>query len=364
MDFTGERFVPGTPGEIWYEHWHRYHFAVALVAGRRVLDVACGEGYGSALLAGSALSVTGVDLAPAAIAHARGSYARPNLEFIEADCTRLPFDDASFDVVVSFETIEHITAQEAFLDEVKRVLAPEGLVVLSSPNRPEYSHARGIVNPFHVRELDRTELANLVAPRFAHHAWYGQHVSFFSVIAAEDSARGGELFVLSQDRPANASPGHARPRYFLMLASAAQSRIEECAPRISILADRDEAVYRDYEKVTASLHDAHERGNALERQVAQLHGHHDQAVLQRDLLQTAHAEAVRQRDALELEIATLRGVVESRDATVAAAHAWQAKLEADITALQAELARGASWRGLARLLMRLVGAPRRDTTKT
>ncbi len=71
LEFTGERFVPGAAGEIWYEHWHRYLFAAPLVAGARVLDVACGEGYGSALLARSAARVTGADLSQDAIAHAR-----------------------------------------------------------------------------------------------------------------------------------------------------------------------------------------------------------------------------------------------------------------------------------------------------
>ena len=74
LEFTGERFVPGVPGEIWYEHWHRYHFAVPLVRDARVLDVACGSGYGSALLARRAHKVTGVDISPDAIAHARTSY--------------------------------------------------------------------------------------------------------------------------------------------------------------------------------------------------------------------------------------------------------------------------------------------------
>ena len=125
LDFTGERFVPGAAGEIWYEHWHRYHFAAPLVAGSEVLDVACGAGYGSALLARRALRVTGADIAPSAIDHARRRYAGvANLEFRQADCAALPFADASFDAVVSFETIEHIAGQAAFLDEVRRVLRP------------------------------------------------------------------------------------------------------------------------------------------------------------------------------------------------------------------------------------------------
>jgi 2-polyprenyl-3-methyl-5-hydroxy-6-metoxy-1,4-benzoquinol methylase len=70
LEFTGERFIPGTAGEIWHEHWHRYHFAAPLVSGLDVLDVACGEGYGSALLASRATKVIGADIAPAAVGHA------------------------------------------------------------------------------------------------------------------------------------------------------------------------------------------------------------------------------------------------------------------------------------------------------
>ena len=91
LPFTGERFVPGTKGEIWIEHWHRYHFAARWAAGKRVLDVACGEGYGSAFLARSAAYVAGVDVSPQAIAHAERTYAKPGVvEFVQASCTRLP----------------------------------------------------------------------------------------------------------------------------------------------------------------------------------------------------------------------------------------------------------------------------------
>ena len=83
LTFTGERFVPGARGEIWVEHWHRYHFAARFAAGMRVVDAACGEGYGSALLARSAASVVGADISPAAVAHARRAYAGvANLSFV------------------------------------------------------------------------------------------------------------------------------------------------------------------------------------------------------------------------------------------------------------------------------------------
>ena len=186
LAFTGERFLPDCQGEIWLEHWHRYHFAASLARDRRVLDVASGEGYGSALLALTAREVVGVDAAADAIAHAKSAYKdRPNLRFVTADCALLPFPDAAFDLVVSFETIEHITAQREFLAEVRRVLAPGGLLLLSSPNKAEYTDRRGYANPFHVAELYRDELRALLDEFFPHTAWYGQSIGFCSTIAAE-----------------------------------------------------------------------------------------------------------------------------------------------------------------------------------
>ena len=222
LEFTGERFIPGTAGEIWHEHWHRYHFAAPLVAGLDVLDVACGEGYGSALLATRAATVIGADIAPSAVEHARARYAAvANLEFRQADCAALPFADASFDAVVSFETIEHITAQEAFLDEIRRVLRPDGLLILSCPNKAEYTDRRGVTNEFHVRELYRAELAALIASRFAHAVWYGQRPSFYSVVWPEQGAEPlGEIFEVSEASATSVSPGHARPLYFIVIASA------------------------------------------------------------------------------------------------------------------------------------------------
>src|SRR5689334_12156293 len=135
LEFTGERFVPGIAGGIAHEHWHRYAFARRFVPQRRVVDVACGEGYGSALLAASAATVTGIDIDAATVAHAARQYGAANVRFAVGSAAALPLPDASADVVVSFETIEHLPAeaQPRMLAEFARVLAPGGIIVLSSP---------------------------------------------------------------------------------------------------------------------------------------------------------------------------------------------------------------------------------------
>src|SRR5258708_23113329 len=158
------------------------------VGGKCVLGVGWGGGYGSALLARHAAHVTGADLSDAAIAHAKRTYAGlANVEFLCAPCTRVPIADAGIDVAVSFETIEHIGEQEAFLEELARVLKPDGILILSCPNKLAYSDKRGFVNEFHVKELYRDELSVLLGRRFPHGFWYGHRPSFFSP-TAPDSA--------------------------------------------------------------------------------------------------------------------------------------------------------------------------------
>ena len=250
LPFTGERFIPGSPvakGEMWYEHWHRYHYVLPLVAGKKVLDVACGEGYGSALMCGRAATVSGVDISRDAITHGRATYTdRANLQFFEASCTTLPFEAANFDVVVSFETIEHITGQAQFLDEIKRVLTPDGVLILSCPNKAEYSDKRGFSNEFHVKELYRSELESLLAPRFRHARWLSQRNAFVSLIAPEIVASSeGESLTVSQaasDQPTAALPA----LYDLVVAGNDAGAIGALPLRVSVFTDAEEWAYNDY----------------------------------------------------------------------------------------------------------------------
>jgi len=293
LKFTGERFLPGACGEIWYEHWHRYHFAAKLVAARAVLDVACGTGYGSALLARQARHVVGVDISAETIEYARTLYApATNLEFRQAACAALPFPDATFDAVVSFETIEHIQEQAQFLDEVRRVLRPDGLFVLSSPNKLEYSDRRGFTNPYHLGELYRDALASLLAPRFPHTTWFGQRMSFFSVIWPEQGGGEGEVFEVAEASAADATPGHVRPLYFIVAASGNAETIAAILPRLSVLADRDEWVYADYAQAFVNEKLQWDRGNTLDGVVMEWQDHFREAVKQRDMMEKALTEEV------------------------------------------------------------------------
>ena len=183
LDFTGERFVPTESGEIRYEHMHRYGWILNLVKGRDVLDIACGEGYGSALMTGEARRVFGVDISESAIRHAREKYLSiTNLQFRVGSATQIPLEDASVDVVVSFETIEHLLEQREMLAEIRRVLRADGILVISSPNKKVYSDDRDYVNEYHVKELYFSEFNTLLLEQFAHVKYFGQRLATSSLI--------------------------------------------------------------------------------------------------------------------------------------------------------------------------------------
>jgi SAM-dependent methyltransferase len=174
-EFTGERIIPGQVDvDLLNEHVARYTFAARLARGKRVLDAGCGAGYGSAELAQAADSVVGVDRAADAIGFARANYCLPNLRFEQASCDALPHPGGSFDLVVAFEVIEHLEHWREFLLEVRRVLAPAGQLIISTPNKLYYTESRGPTgaNPFHVHEFDFEEFQSELRGVFAHVSMY------------------------------------------------------------------------------------------------------------------------------------------------------------------------------------------------
>jgi ubiquinone/menaquinone biosynthesis C-methylase UbiE len=160
VEFTGERVIPGQVNDdLWSEHMARYAFARRYADGKRVLDAGCGTGYGSAELALSAAAVTGVDISAEAIEYASASYPIPGLQFLKSSCAAIPLPPESFDLVVAFEVIEHLTEYRAFIDEAARVLTREGLFIVSSPNKRYYGATRAATgpNPFHEHEFEAGE---------------------------------------------------------------------------------------------------------------------------------------------------------------------------------------------------------------
>ena len=243
-----ERFTPGIDGEIWYEHWHRYHFVRDVARGRRVLDIACGEGYGSALLAREAASVIGMDADAGAVVAARGRYGGfANLEYREGRCEAIDLPNASFDLVVSMETLEHTDAPERLVEEAARVLAPGGIFIVLTPNKEVYSERRGYRNPHHVREFHRGEFEALVGRHFPAVALFGQRVDAYSAIWPIDApAAGGQLLDARGREADRARVGIADPMYFLAACAREDRVLADFRSRLSLLSDRDHYVLEDY----------------------------------------------------------------------------------------------------------------------
>jgi len=187
LEWTGERLTTSGPPQTEIEHLHRYFLARALCRDLDVLDVAAGEGYGSALMAQTARTVIGVEVSAETAHYASTAYTRANLRFVHGDARHLPLDDASVDVVVSFETIEHFSEHDQFLAEVRRVLRPGGRFIVSSPDRDVYSPAGSPANPYHVRELSRHEFSALLHDSFAHVHLLGQRTMIGSALVSDET---------------------------------------------------------------------------------------------------------------------------------------------------------------------------------
>ncbi len=145
------------------EHVARYEVIGAVLRGKTVLDIASGSGYGTAILAKEATHVYGVDVFAPAVAYAKENYGASNITYLVGDGVKIPLEDAAVDVVISLETIEHIEDYEQFMCEVKRVLKPDGLLILSTPNDKEFIED----NHHHIHEFEHDELEQLVKKYFS-----------------------------------------------------------------------------------------------------------------------------------------------------------------------------------------------------
>ena len=349
MEFTGERVVPGqVDPDLWNEHFSRYVFASRLARRRRVLDAGCGSGYGAAELARAAVQVVGTDLSAEAVAYARRRYGAPNLEFVQADCARLPFRDGAFDLAVSFELIEHLDDWRSFLCELRRVLSPAGQCVISTPNRHTYAETRALTgpNPFHRHEFDFEEFREELQAVFPQVALYLQNHADGFVFVPVQNPSGVEA------RLADAAPRPGEAHFFVAVCALGK---QTGAPAFLYIPEAGN-VLRERDKHIASLEaQLAERTSERDRLIeisqaqkaemeAQASGYESQiAELQSRLAQTAsgYEEQIRQ---LQQEMARHASGYENQIATLQAEIARQAAIyEERLAELEADCRQKADW---------------------
>lgn len=340
LAFTGERFTSAETGQIAIEHVHRYFLARHFCRGRDVLDVASGEGYGAALLAQVARSVIGVDIADDAIAHAIRNYARDNLGFRKGSGSELPLGDASVDVVVSFETIEHLVDHERFLGEIRRVLRPDGLLVLSTPDRDIYSPQDQPSNPHHVHELTRREFDVLLRRHFPAVRMFGQRPMLGSAIIADVPQPRTELPLVFEQRGeqrAESSEGLPRATYLIALASTVDPG--PLPESLYIFSGNIDKLFLAVRELHGGMRELRARVQDEERQVAklreQLHAMAERVALEQSNGETRLTAAVLRLEQAERERAAAEG---ARDHARADLARRSAELAAERGRAAAELA--------------------------
>jgi ubiquinone/menaquinone biosynthesis C-methylase UbiE len=218
-EWTGERLETFIFSELTIEHLHRYALAIELATGKNVLDIACGEGYGTNLLASKATHVSGMDIDKATIEKAKAKYDKKNISFTESRVEKISANDNEFDLVASFETLEHLSDQASMLKEIKRVMKQGGLLIISTPDKKTYADQRGYKNPFHAKELYYDEFVALVKSVFNHVRVYNQQIThsslIHSVVATGLDIYDGDFDKIEKNKP-------AQPFYHIALASDAE----------------------------------------------------------------------------------------------------------------------------------------------
>jgi GT2 family glycosyltransferase/SAM-dependent methyltransferase len=319
MKFTGERYVPTETGELRYEHLHRYAWCSRLVEDLDVLDIASGEGYGSAMLARTARSVIGVDLSKLAVAHAAKTYKKVlNLEFLQGNAADIQLPDSSVDVVVSFETIEHLEQQEEMLLGIRRVLRPSGFLIISSPNKKVYSDQSGHHNEFHVKELNLDELDQLLGRHFSSVEYYGHRLAVGSTIVPLREPENHQEFSAltdTQDGIQSRVISMEDPVYYIAVATSSGKSLAGAGP--SIFYSESEDLYQRHREVSkwAQSQDIElaRVGRLLESE------------------QSSRSRAQSWAMSLAAELSDTRSVISSLTEDLESRTAWARSLEADLS---------------------------------
>jgi SAM-dependent methyltransferase len=383
LEFTGERIVPGqVDPDLFHEHMARYAFACRLARHKRVLDAACGAGYGSAALAAQASFVAALDISLEAVQAAARAYLRPNLAFLAARAEQAPFPDGAFDLIVAFEVIEHLEDWRALLAEARRLLAPGGQFIVSTPNRLYYAETRAAAgpNPFHVREFDYAEFRAALEEFFPFTAIYLQNHSgaitfsppalpgpaaaelapdaappdpqashFFVAVCAATPQTGAPLYIYL---PSSANLLRERETHIGKLeAELAQKDawLEELKHAHARLKDEHDATIDWARGLDAELKQTQQRVVELQDELEQLHKTAQRHI--DDLQATLEALAADHQAKLE-ELSQCVKLLEDAEARVVERTQWAQALDARVRELEQALAamRASRWVRLGRKL--------------
>ncbi|HEY6425511.1 MAG TPA: glycosyltransferase [Pseudonocardiaceae bacterium] len=350
IEWTGERCVPWTDDlQVVYEHYHRYALAARFTTGARVLDLACGEGYGPALLAAGAREVVGVDIDPQTVAHAAANYPRENLRFTVGSMIdpELLAGAGQFDVITCFEALEHVEDHDMLVAVARALLTPGGLFLTSTPDVTVYSHEHGNDNPYHVRELTAAEFRTLLGDSFRHIAVLRQNVAVGSLITGPT----GTVSAQSLRRTPEGGWQVAQEAPHTYLLGIASDVALPALPQLSALIDPDLTLVRDAQRALARERDrAAEYSDRAARRDGEL------AATRRELAEQQQRAAAEQATTAQL-LQRLTGDVQRLDAELARARrrveraetlsSWRqelctsaerraAELEREVCALRAE----------------------------
>ena len=336
-EFTGERVIPGLVDvDLWNEHFSRYSFAARLARRKRVLDVGCGAGYGTHELALTAREATGIDCSAEAIAYARQHYTKENLRFETASATELPFPDQSFDLVVAFEVIEHLTEWLTLLTEARRVLAPGGQLVISTPNKLYYAESRqqSGPNPFHTHEFELEEFRAALAAVFPHVSMFLENHAESILFQPESAGHGTEVRL--EPRSGAATESH----FFLAVCA---NELQTGAPAYlyipssaNVLREREQHIQR----LTAELA-TKDAWLAQEQNAHQsLLRVHDQTIAE---LKAANTWAQTSNETLQASQQRVVALQDELQAEQGAAKEVAAAYEAELQRLETEKAEAVAW---------------------
>jgi len=189
MIFTGERQLATQLDKNAIEHLHRYAFAKQFTNNKIVVDLACGEGYGTYIISENAKQVTGIDISDETIKHAIKRYKKSNLNYIVGEAIKTIIPSNSIDVVISFETIEHHNKHIEMIMEIKRILKKDGVLIISTPDKNNYSITPKYTNKFHIKELTNIEFFSLIQEHFVYVNKLYQKTSYCSLITTNDNSQ-------------------------------------------------------------------------------------------------------------------------------------------------------------------------------